>query len=165
MTVDRNRLFEPLDPPPDGVERFRARLDAAGANGRRNPAGIWMPAWVALGARNRPWPAAAGAAAVLALAIAVVARLPFGPAPPERSDPEAATAGTTAPETNAIDPARPPAPLGSLADAPELAWLLGRASASTEVSVTVRGEPAEIVEIPSSDPRIRVYMVASGARD
>src|SRR5690606_29158377 len=140
-------------------------LDAAGANCRRNPGDIWMPAWVARGARNRPWPAAAGAAAVLAIAIAVVARLPFVPAPAERSDPAAATDGIAAPETNGSDPGRPTSPLGSLADAPELAWLLGRASASTEVSVTVRGEPAEIVEIPSSDPRIRVYMVASGARD
>jgi|SRR5690606_1822131 len=158
MTVDRNRLFEQLDPPPGGAERFRARLDAAvsGGNGRRNPVDGWMHA---LGAR-RLGATAAGAAAALALVIAVVTRLPSGSAPEEPSDAPTTTAAA-APEAAASNPA----PAGGLAEAPELDWLLGRTSTLSGVSVTVRGEEAEIIEVPSSDPRIRVYMVASSSGD
>lgn len=175
MTVDRKRLFEQLDPPPGGIERFRARLaehesSSKGALGRLRSS---ISARSTQVARNAGFLRLAGAAAVLALVVAVVMRLPLGSTPPEQAALDAETgpssAGATAQESPLdTDPAAPDGAAsrsGAIIDAPELDWLLGRSSSLAEVSVTVGGEEAEVVQVESSDPRIRVFIVASAAED
>jgi hypothetical protein len=49
----------------------------------------------------------------------------------------------------------------SLFDAPKLDRLLGSTPEQVELSVSVDGAQASVVQIASSDPLIRVYMLGS----
>jgi len=157
MTVDRDRIFEQLDPPPGGIERFRTRLRAASSDAGGRPDS--KRPFLTSRAPIPSWATAAGAAVAVALVLAVVTRLPLDTA--ERRTPDSGTATTGS--TTQIDTPSAPSPAGTLADAPELDWLLGRSTPYAEVRVTVDGKATDVVRLPTSDPRIRVYVVANAA--
>lgn len=47
----------------------------------------------------------------------------------------------------------------ALAEAPQFARLLGRPIASTDLRVAVNEEPVSVTEVPSTDPKIRIYEI------
>lgn len=115
MQTEPESLFEPLEPPPDGVERMRARFAERSH------------------ARPRFGIAVSGVAAVAAL-VALLAVL--------RTGTHIGGAGDDA-----------------ILAAPELDRLLGRETRSVPLSVERDGQALQTEELPSADPRVRIYRV------
>jgi hypothetical protein len=145
MDVDRNRVFEQLQPPPGGAERLARRFGTTA----RPSARVLIPPL-----------AAAGIVAVMVLALYVGSR-PASEAPQRNTALSVSDGTERAQETERLGVAQP----GSLFDAPEFDRLLGRAAASVELSVDIDGRQARVEQREGSDPRIRVYLLDAPRRN
>jgi hypothetical protein len=169
MNTDDRNLFQSLEPPSGGVERFRQRLKDVDAEARPMP--------------GRRVLAAGLAAALVTVVVVTVNWSPGSADPPGGSD-----AGSTAPivvgsqETPEMNPPRqatsvpgtttnpdvtiPTEPTGTreltdLHGAPAFARLLGQPIRSTETSVAIDDMQVAVAELPSTNAKIRIYQVSN----
>jgi hypothetical protein len=130
MSNRHDTLFELLDPPPGGAQRLRALLLAAPHAAEQPPR----------------WTGAASLATLTALLGAIYFGIALPPMP-------LVTAGSGA--ATRIEPASDIAE-GLLAS-PALDGLLGRIPLEAALSVRIDDRTVETEELPSSDPKVRIY--------
>jgi hypothetical protein len=169
MNTDDHNLFQTLEPPSGGLERFRQRLKDVDAQARSVP--------------GRRALAAGLAAALVAVVVVTVNWSPGSADPPGGSN-----AGSTTPtivgsqETPTVNPPReatlvpgtttnpdatiPSEPtvtreLADLREAPAFARLLGQPIRSNGTRVAINDMQVAVAELPSTNTKIRIYQVSN----
>lgn len=169
MNTDDRNLFQTLEPPPGGVERFQLRLRNADAGARPMP--------------DRRVIAAGLAASLVAVVVVTVNWSPGSVDPPGGSNagskaptlvgsqeapavnaPREVTAvpGTTTNPEGTI-PAEPTGTRepGDLRGAPAFARLLGQPIRSTETRILIDDMQVAVAELPSTNRKVRIYQVSN----
>jgi len=168
MNIDDRILFQTLEPPRGGVERFRRRLGDVDAEARPMP--------------GRRVLATCLATALIAVVVISSHWLPGGgdlsngsrSAPPmTASDGGAATTvggsqeATTVREATTISKAPMPSEstetpaLADVRGAPAFARLLGQPLRPTETRIAIDDMQVAVVELPSMNSKVRIYQVSN----
>ena len=160
MNRNEVNLFEDLDPPPGGKERFRQWLNSGDASTRPQAIrgarpGLASPLASSFASTLAAVSAVAGVAALSVVAIiAVVAVLRFG------DDTGGSLANESTPRLAGIADAGTAAPVNADVYASrEFDRLLGRPMQRIETSIVIDGERVAVAEIPSGRSKIRIYQI------